>query len=107
MYCFYQSFYKDNTFLINYQKKILQFVGFIFFGVLVENNECYLLEYNMRLGDPETQVIMALLESNLLDVLTDCLEGKEINLSYCGAKIKMFCNENIPIDTALHCIEQH
>ena len=29
----------------------LNFVGFIFFGVLVENNECYLLEYNMRLGD--------------------------------------------------------
>lgn len=64
----------------------LNFVGFIFFGVLVENNECYLLEYNMRLGDPETQVIMALLESNLLDVLTDCLEGKEINLSFADKK---------------------
>ncbi|WP_374361661.1 phosphoribosylamine--glycine ligase, partial [Cloacibacterium sp.] len=64
----------------------LNFVGFIFFGVLVENNECYLLEYNMRLGDPETQVIMALLESNLLDVFTDCLEGKEINLSFADKK---------------------
>lgn len=68
---------KDNT---------LNFVGFIFFGVLVENNECYLLEYNMRLGDPETQVIMALLESNLLDVLTDCLSGKELNLKFSDKK---------------------
>lgn len=33
--------------------------------------------------------------------------GKEINLSYCGARIKMFCNENIPIDSVLHYIEQH
>lgn len=64
----------------------LNFVGFIFFGVLVENNECYLLEYNMRLGDPETQVIMALLESNLLDVLTDCLSGKELNLKFSDKK---------------------
>lgn len=64
----------------------LNFVGFIFFGVLVENNECYLLEYNMRLGDPETQVIMALLESNLLDVLTDCLNGNELDLKFSDKK---------------------
>ena len=64
----------------------LNFVGFIFFGVLVENNECYLLEYNMRLGDPETQVIMALLESNLLDVFTDCLDGKDLDLRFSDKK---------------------
>ena len=64
----------------------LNFVGFIFFGVLVENNECYLLEYNMRLGDPETQVIMALLENNLLDVFNDCLEGKDLNLTFSNQK---------------------
>lgn len=64
----------------------LNFVGFIFFGVLVENNECYLLEYNMRLGDPETQVIMALLESNLLDVFTDCLDGKDLDLRFLDKK---------------------
>ena len=31
--------------------KALDFVGIIFFGVLVQDNQCYLLEYNMRFGD--------------------------------------------------------
>ena len=64
----------------------LNFVGFIFFGILVQDNQCYLLEYNMRLGDPETQVIMALLENNLLDVFNDCLEGKDLNLTFSNQK---------------------
>ena len=64
----------------------LHFVGFIFFGILVQDNQCYLLEYNMRLGDPETQVIMALLENNLLDVFNDCLEGKDLNLTFSNQK---------------------
>ena len=40
----------------------------------------------MRLGDPETQVIMALLESNLLDILTNCVEGKNIDLQFSDKK---------------------
>lgn len=60
----------------------LQFKGFIFFGLMVTKNGCYLLEYNMRLGDPETQVIMPLLENNLLDVIQDCLDGKELDLKF-------------------------
>jgi phosphoribosylamine--glycine ligase len=35
----------------------LSFKGFIFFGLMVTAEGSYLLEYNMRLGDPETQVI--------------------------------------------------
>lgn len=64
----------------------LKFKGFIFFGLLVANNQCYLLEYNMRLGDPETQVILPLLENNLLDVFNDCLEGKDLNLKFADKK---------------------
>ncbi|MDY3520640.1 phosphoribosylamine--glycine ligase [Riemerella anatipestifer] len=60
----------------------LEFKGFIFFGLMVTADGCYCLEYNMRLGDPETQVIMPLLESNLVDVIEDCLEGKEIELKF-------------------------
>ena len=40
----------------------------------------------MRLGDPETQVIMPLLENNLLDTINDCLDGKEINLKFSDKK---------------------
>lgn len=49
---------------------------------MVTNDGTYLLEYNMRLGDPETQVILPLMENNLLDVILDCLEGKEIDLKF-------------------------
>ncbi len=68
------------------QDNMLKFKGFIFFGVIVSNDDCYLLEYNMRLGDPETQVIMPLLENNLLDTINDCLDGKEINLKFSDKK---------------------
>ena len=40
----------------------------------------------MRLGDPETQVIMALLENNLYDVIMDCLDGKDIDLKFSDKK---------------------
>jgi phosphoribosylamine--glycine ligase len=64
----------------------LKFKGFIFFGLLIANGKCYLLEYNMRLGDPETQVILPLLENNLLDVFNDCLDGKELHLKFSDQK---------------------
>ena len=64
----------------------IRFKGFIFFGLMVTANGTYLLEYNMRLGDPETQVIMALMENNLFDVIMDCLEGNEIDLKFSDKK---------------------
>jgi phosphoribosylamine--glycine ligase len=60
----------------------IRFKGFIFFGLMVTENGTYLLEYNMRLGDPETQSIMALLENNLYDLIMDCLAGKDIELKF-------------------------
>jgi len=60
----------------------IHFKGVIFFGLMVTANGVYLLEYNMRFGDPETQVLMALMENNLLDVINNCLEGKDLNLKF-------------------------
>jgi phosphoribosylamine---glycine ligase len=60
----------------------MQFKGMIFFGLMVTTQGCHLLEYNMRFGDPETQVLMPLLENNLLEVIEDCLEEKAINLRF-------------------------
>lgn len=62
--------------------KGLGFAGFIFFGLLVTEKGCHLLEYNMRSGDPETQVILPLLENNLIDTINDCIDGKEIELKF-------------------------
>ncbi|MEC5395126.1 phosphoribosylamine--glycine ligase [Bergeyella sp. RCAD1439] len=64
----------------------LKFKGFIFFGLMVTAKGCYLLEYNMRMGDPETQVIMPLLENNLLDVILACLEGRSLELKFSDKK---------------------
>ena len=36
----------------------------------------------MRSGDPETQVILPLLENNLIDTINDCIDGKEIELKF-------------------------
>lgn len=64
----------------------IHFKGFIFFGLMVTKDGTYLLEYNMRLGDPETQVILALMENNLYDIITDCMEGKDIQLKFKNQK---------------------
>ena len=64
----------------------LSFKGFIFFGLMVTEKGAYLLEYNMRLGDPETQVLLPLLENNLVDVIEDCLQGKELELKFKNQK---------------------
>lgn len=81
----------------------IHFKGFIFFGLMVTNDGTYLLEYNMRLGDPETQVLLALMENNLLDLITDCIEGKEIELKFKDEKAVclVMCSGGYPhkIDT--------
>lgn len=60
----------------------IKFKGFIFFGLMVTDKGTYLLEYNMRLGDPETQVILPLMENELYDVIMDCVEGRDIELKF-------------------------
>ncbi|MDR1390149.1 MAG: phosphoribosylamine--glycine ligase [Treponema sp.] len=49
--------------------------GFIFFGLMIRNNECKLLEYNVRLGDPETQAVLPLLENDFAELCSAILDG--------------------------------
>ena len=60
----------------------LTFAGIIFFGLMVINNECYLLEYNLRMGDPETQAILPLLNSNFIDIVSNAIAEKNIFLDW-------------------------
>lgn len=45
------------------------FKGIIFFGIMITKKGTYLLEYNVRMGDPETQSVLYLMESDLVEVI--------------------------------------
>jgi phosphoribosylamine---glycine ligase len=47
----------------------MDYVGIIFFGVMINEKGVYLLEYNVRMGDPETQAILPLMESDFMDII--------------------------------------
>jgi len=49
-------------------KEKLDYKGIIFIGLMIVDEEPYLLEYNIRFGDPETQAMLPLLESDLLEI---------------------------------------
>ena len=53
----------------------LDYRGFIFFGLMVWDGRCYLLEYNVRLGDPETQAVLPLMDSDLAELCKVILDG--------------------------------
>ncbi|AEF82878.1 phosphoribosylamine--glycine ligase [Leadbettera azotonutricia] len=48
------------------EKEKMDYRGFIFFGLMVHEGKCSLLEYNVRLGDPETQAVLPLMDSDLV-----------------------------------------
>lgn len=58
--------------------------GFIFFGLMITKNGPKLLEYNVRLGDPETQAVLPLLETDFLSLCQAIIDGslKDISLSW-------------------------
>jgi phosphoribosylamine--glycine ligase len=58
----------------------LDYRGFIFFGVMVRDDRCYLLEYNVRLGDPETQAVLPLMDFDLVDLCGAILAGRDFPL---------------------------
>ena len=52
--------------------------GFLYAGLMIEKNEPYLIEYNIRMGDPECQVLMMRLKTDLLKII-DCATKNILN----------------------------
>ena len=54
----------------------IEYKGFLYAGLMIKNKEPYLIEYNVRMGDPECQTILPKLETDLIEVLLSCCEKK-------------------------------
>ncbi len=57
------------------KKEGREFKGIIYFGLMITDDGPKVIEYNARFGDPETQVILPRLESDLLEVFEACVDG--------------------------------
>jgi len=54
--------------------------GFLYAGLMINKGEPYLIEYNIRMGDPECQVLMMRLETDLLEIIDRATKNKINNL---------------------------
>ena len=61
-----------------------EFVGILFVGLMLTEHGPKVLEYNARFGDPETQVVLPRMKSDLIEVMEACIDGRldEIELEF-------------------------
>ena len=62
--------------------------GFLYTGLMIVDNEPYLIEYNVRMGDPECQTILPRLQTDISDIFLACCEEKlnDVNIKWSSKK---------------------
>ena len=74
--------------------------GFLYTGLMIKNNEPFLIEYNIRMGDPECQVLMMRLKTNLDDVINaainNTLKNLEIHWTKDNCMTVVLCSKGYP-----------
>ena len=68
-----------------------KYKGFLYAGLMISNNEPFLIEYNVRMGDPECQTILPLLETDLIDIFMACCNEKLEKLQIKWSEKKSLC----------------
>ena len=74
--------------------------GFLYVGLMIKNNEPYLIEYNVRMGDPECQVILPRLKTDLAKILYNAASNNlsKINIRWTNKKSMtiVLCSKGYP-----------
>ena len=86
--------------LVALKKRGKSYTGFLYVGLMIKNNEPYLIEYNVRMGDPECQVILPRLKTDFLRILNFSVENKLHKLKIEWVKEKsmtiVLCSKGYP-----------
>lgn len=79
-------------------KEGMDYFGVLYLGAIVTKDGVKTIEYNARLGDPEAQVLLDLLESDLLEILTDLRDKKATKLKFRNEYVVgvMMASKNYP-----------
>ena len=86
--------------LLALKKRKNSYNGFLYVGLMIKKNEPYLIEYNVRMGDPECQVILPRLETDFLKIIKKAVTNKlnKINIKWRTAKSMtiVLCSKGYP-----------
>ncbi len=69
----------------------IEYMGFLYAGLMIKNDEPYLIEYNVRMGDPECQTILPKLETDFTEILLSCCNTKLSEIDIKWNKKKSLC----------------
>ena len=86
--------------LLALKKKKKSYKGFLYVGLMIVNNNPYLIEYNVRMGDPECQVILPRLNTDILKIFNAiiCDQVSKINISWrkINCMVIVLCSKGYP-----------
>jgi len=112
MGCYSPSRLLSNDLEFKIRKKIIEptlnairelggvYKGFLYVGLMIKNNNPYLIEFNVRMGDPECQTILPTLNTDLMDIFTSCCDGSlnRLNINFSNSKsiCVVLCSKGYP-----------